>query len=365
MKHIVTIIGARPQFIKAAVLSRLIRSDKWNDKFKETIIHTGQHYDTNMSEVFFMDMKIPKPDIYLNIGGGTHGEMTGKMLIQIEYELLRLKPDMLVVYGDTNSTLAGTLAASKLNIPVAHIEAGLRSFHKKMPEEQNRILTDHLSEWLFCPTSVAVKNLENEGILKGVYEVGDIMLDASLFYRKILQNERASGLSRLKDLKGVTTEILDANFALATVHRAENTDDIDKLSSIISAFNDFETNVILPLHPRTKKQIAAFGLNFNSNIFVIDPVGYFEMLELEMKSVCIITDSGGIQKEAYFLRKPCITLREQTEWVETVESGWNILVGSNKEKIMKAFSSFKKGKVDIQNLYGSGNAGEVILSRLS
>jgi UDP-GlcNAc3NAcA epimerase len=191
------------------------------------------------------------------------------------------------------------------------------------------------------------------------------MLDASLFYRNILQSESTSGFSRLKDLKGITTEILDGNFVLATVHRAENTDDIEKLSNIISAFNDFETNVIFPLHPRTKKQIAAFGLCLNSNIHVIDPVGYFEMLELEMKSVCIITDSGGIQKEAYFLKKPCITLREQTEWVETLESGWNILVGSDKEKIMKAFSSFKKGKVYICNLYGRGNAGEVILSKLS
>jgi UDP-GlcNAc3NAcA epimerase len=365
MIHIVTIVGARPQFIKAAVLSRLIRSDQWKDGFCETLIHTGQHYDANMSEVFFTDMKIPKPDINLNIGSGMHGEMTGKMLIQIEAKLMKLKPDLVVVYGDTNSTLAGALAASKLNIPVAHIEAGLRSFYMKMPEEQNRILTDHLSEWLFCPTDTAIKNLANEGITKGVFNVGDIMLDASLFYRRILNEEEALGISRLKNIEGFTLEVFKEGFALATVHRAENTDDPVKLANIIGAFNELGTNIILPLHPRTRKYITASGLRFNQNIYVIDPIGYLEMLELEMNCSCIITDSGGVQKEAYFLQKPCITLREQTEWLETVETGWNILVGSNKKKILEAYSFLRTGERKIINLFGKGNAGQEILIKLS
>lgn len=365
MKHIVTIIGARPQFIKAAVLSRLIRSSSWKYKFRETLIHTGQHYDANMSEVFFTDMKIPKPDIYLNIGGGMHGEMTGRMLIQIEAELLRLKPDLVVVYGDTNSTLAGALAASKLNIPIVHIEAGLRSFYKKMPEEQNRILTDHLSEWLFCPTEVAIRNLNNEGIAQNTHLVGDIMLDASLFYRQIIKDDDAKGISRLRNIEGLTSDLINGNFALATVHRAENTDDPTKLSSIVDAFNKLKTNIILPLHPRTRKYIDASGLSLNSNVFVIDPIGYLEMLELEMNCSCILTDSGGIQKEAYFMQKPCITLREQTEWVETVESGWNILVGSDQKKIIKAYSRMSPEKNEIPSLFGNGNAGCKILSILS
>jgi UDP-GlcNAc3NAcA epimerase len=362
MKRIVTIVGARPQFIKAAVLSRLIRSDEWNGKFHETIIHTGQHYDINMSEVFFNDMKIPEPEIHLNIGGGTHGEMTGKMLIQIETELLRLKPDLVVVYGDTNSTLAGALAASKSHIPVAHIEAGLRSFFKKMPEEQNRVLTDHLSEWLFCPTDISIQNLAKEGITQGVHIVGDIMLDASLFYRRILKDEEVLGISRLINIKGLPTEVLNGSFALATVHRAENTDDPEKLANIVGAFNELGTNIILPLHPRTRKYVSEAGLVFNSNVLVIDPIGYFEMLELEMNCKCIITDSGGIQKEAYFLQKPCITLREQTEWVETVDNGWNTLVGSDKIKIINAFSLMKSGIKETLNLYGKGKTGQNILT---
>ena len=363
MKHIVTIVGARPQFIKAAVLSRLIRSVSWNTKFHETLIHTGQHYDANMSEVFFNDMKIPRPDIHLNIGGGTHGEMTGKMLIQIEAELIRLKPDLVVVYGDTNSTLAGALAASKLHIPVAHIEAGLRSFYKRMPEEQNRILTDHLAEWLFCPTEIAVNNLADEGITRGVYTVGDIMLDASLYYRQILKDEKTVGTNRLKNIQGLPFEVVDGSYALATVHRAENTDDPEKLANIVGALNELKTNIILPLHPRTLKCIAEANLQFNSNVFVIEPIGYLEMLELEMNCTCIITDSGGIQKEAYFLQKPCITLREQTEWVETVESGWNILVGSNKKRIKEAFKNISIPKY-YPNYYGNGNTGNEILIQL-
>ena len=364
MIRIVTIVGARPQFIKAAVLSRLIRSYDWNTKFHETLIHTGQHYDANMSEVFFTDMKIPNPEIHLNIGGGNHGEMTGRMLIHIESELIRLKPDIVVVYGDTNSTLAGALAASKLHIPVAHIEAGLRSFYKIMPEEQNRILTDHLSTWLFCPTDTAIKNLTNEGIIQGVHMVGDIMLDASIFYRQILKNEKSDGISRLNNLNNLTPEIFNGSFALATIHRAENTDDSEKLSNIISALNQLKTNIILPIHPRTRKKISETSLQFNTNISVIDPIGYLEMLELEMNCKCIITDSGGVQKEAYFMQKPCITLREQTEWIETVEYGWNTLTGSDTNRILSAFE--KINELDkYSNYYGTGNTGERILSMLS
>lgn len=365
MKEIVTIVGARPQFIKAAVLSRQIRSEEWEGIFHETLIHTGQHYDTNMSEVFFNDLKIPKPDINLNIGSGMHGEMTGKMLMQIESKLLKLKPDLIVVYGDTNSTLAGALAASKLHIPIAHIEAGLRSYNKQMPEEQNRILTDHLSEFLFCPTNISVQNLTKEGIENGVHNVGDIMFDAFQFYTQLLEKEKEHGKSRLSIFSELTSEILNSGFVLATIHRAENTDEPGKLKNIIFALNELNTTIILPLHPRTRKLIDASGIKFNPNVIVINPVGYFEMLELEMNCGCIITDSGGLQKEAYFMQKPCITIREQTEWVETVESGWNVLVGSSKKKITKAFSSINKGRCDSNNLFGNGDAGQEILSILT
>ena len=361
MKHIVTIIGARPQFIKAAVLSRLIRTKKWKEKFKETIIHTGQHYDENMSNIFFKELDIPHPDIHLNIVSNTHGEMTGRMLIQTESELIRLKPDLINVYGDTNSTLAGALAAAKLNIPIAHIEAGLRSFSRNMPEEQNRIITDHLSTWLFCPTKTAIKNLQRENINQNIYNVGDIMLDASLFYSKIISDEKSSGLSRIKWIKSLQVAIENGNYALATIHRAENTDNVDSITSIIDALNELKTIIILPLHPRTKKIINRLGIKLHSNIIVIDPIGYFEMLELEMNCSCIITDSGGIQKEAYFLQKPCITLRDQTEWIETIDSGWNILVGSNKDKIINAFSLVKSGQKQTKCLFGKGNTGQRIL----
>lgn len=364
MTKILTIVGARPQFVKAAVLSRLIRSDEWNEKFSEVLVHTGQHYDKNMSDVFFSDMEIPKPDYNLNIGSGTHGKMTGLMLMGIEEILLKEKPDILIIYGDTNSTLAGALAASKLHIPIAHVEAGLRSYWKRMPEEQNRILADHISDYLFCPTETAVSNLKKEGIEKNVYNVGDIMLDANIFYLEKLRKEKIEGKNRLNEIKELPTDVLKNDFVLATVHRAENTDNIDKLKNIISAFNSLNVNIVLPIHPRTKKIIEDNNLSLNSNVHLINPVGYFEMLELEQKCKCIITDSGGVQKEAYFMKKPCITLRDQTEWVETVESGWNTLVGTDKRNIILAFERMETNN-PTPEFYGNGLTGKNILRILS
>jgi UDP-GlcNAc3NAcA epimerase len=348
MKKIVTVVGARPQFIKAAVISRTLKEES-SDSVKEIIVHTGQHYDKNMSDVFFHEMEIPQPDYNLNVGSGTHGKMTGRMLEGIETLLLDEKPDMLLVYGDTNSTIAGALAASKLHIPVAHIEAGLRSFNMKMPEEQNRILTDHISSQLFCPTDTAVENLKNEGISEGVFRTGDVMLDASLFYRK---KNKAS------------IQINTDKFILMTLHRAENTDDPQRLKSIISAINQLDGyDIILPLHPRTKKIIAQSGEKIASHIRVIEPVGFFDMLYLEERCQFILTDSGGVQKEAFFFKKPCITLRDQTEWVETIDTGWNVLVGAEKNKIINAVESVSIPR-DWPDLYGDGNSGRVISKEL-
>jgi len=360
MKKILTIIGARPQFVKAAVLSRLIRCEEWKALFHETILHTGQHYDENMSEIFFRDMQIPKPDIHLHIGGTTHGAMTGQMLIEIEAALIRVKPDMVLVYGDTNSTLAGALAASKLHIPVVHVEAGLRSYNMHMPEEQNRILTDHLSTWLFCPTDTAVKNLGREGITNGVHQVGDIMYDATLYYQNVLLNEEKQGLNRLEN---IGLKKIPQQFLLATIHRAENTDDATRLAQIVEALSAAPFEIIFPLHPRTRKKLAEAGIILKHNVHVIEPIGYLEMLALEMKAKAIITDSGGVQKEACFMQKPCITLREETEWVETVEKGWNTLTGPDKNKILKAVNKLNTPN-DTINLYGNGKTGVNVLEIL-
>ena len=360
MIKICTIIGARPQFVKAAVLSRLIRSEEWKALFHETILHTGQHYDENMSDVFFRDMQIPKPDIQLHIGGTTHGAMTGKMLIEIEAALIRVKPDMVLVYGDTNSTLAGALAASKLHIPVVHVEAGLRSYNLRMPEEQNRILTDHLSTWLFCSTNTAVKNLSREGITNGVHQVGDIMYDATLYYQNVLLNEEKQGLNRLEN---IGLKKIPQQFQLATIHRAENTDDATRLAQIVEALSEVPYDIILPLHPRTRKKLIESKIELGDNIQSIEPIGYLEMLALELRAEAIITDSGGVQKEAYFLRKPCITLRDETEWIETLENGWNILVGADKEKIIKTCNS-KMTPNNQNNFFGTGDTGSKVLKRL-
>ena len=355
MKTILTVIGARPQFVKAAVLSRLIRQ-KHSQNFREILVHTGQHYDNNMSDIFFEEMGIPEPDYNLNIGSGSHGKMTGAMLEAIEDLLLEIKPDYLLVYGDTNSTLAGALAASKLHIPVVHVEAGLRSFNMRMPEEQNRIVADHLATHLLCPTETAIENLKKEGITKGVVNIGDIMLDASLFYRKKVETTQSflpAEISKLDD------------FFLITLHRAENTDDKKRLTSIVTALNSLKDKTgVLPLHPRTKKMLDKWGLSFKDHIKITDPVGYLDMIRLESSCNFILTDSGGVQKEAYFFEKPCITMRDQTEWVETINAGCNVLVGADQSKILSAIMKFSNQKFEYPMLYGYGDAGERILESL-
>lgn len=347
---IVTVLGARPQFIKAAAVSKKIR-----EKHNEIIIHTGQHYDSNMSEIFFSELNIPKPDYNLQVGSGGHGFQTGNMLIQIEEILKNENPELTLVYGDTNSTLAGALASSKMLIPVAHVEAGLRSFNKNMPEEQNRILTDHLSKYLFVPTRSSEKNLGLEGISSGVYNVGDVMYDAILHF-----GELAKVKSKVQEELGV----YDNDYILATIHRAENTNDINRLTNIVNALNECNRKIVLPLHPRTKKYINDYGLRINDNIVLIEPVGYLDMISLEVHSNRIVTDSGGVQKEAYFMNKPCITLRDETEWVETVENGWNVLAGTNRTKILDSILNFhplqKQNKV-----FGNGNAAELISAILN
>lgn len=343
---IITIVGARPQFIKAAPVSRVLRKEH-----EEILIHTGQHYDKNMSDIFFNELKIPKPDYNLEIGSGSHGAMTGRMIEKLEEIYLNEKPDLVLVYGDTNSTIAGALAASKLLIPVVHVEAGLRSFNKAMPEEQNRILTDHVSRLLLVPTEDAVKNLKNEGITKGVHNVGDVMYDAVLMFKEIAKSKEEL-LSKLGVNKG--------QYILTTIHRAENTNDIERLKRMIEALNECGERIILPLHPRTKKFITDYGLHFNDNITVIDPIGYLEMLMLEENSKMIVTDSGGVQKEAYFMGKPCITMRDETEWVETVQIGWNVVVGTDKEKILYNIKNFKPTTRQ-ELIFGDGKASEKIL----
>lgn len=347
---ILTIVGARPQFIKAAPVSRKIR-----EEYKEILVHTGQHYDINMSQVFFDKLKIPQPDYNLNIGSFKHGEQTGRMLIGIERILLKENPDMVLVYGDTNSTLGGALATSKLNIPLAHIEAGLRSYNKKMPEEINRIITDHLSSLLFCPTKNAVDNLKKEGIIQGVYNTGDVMYDSILYYSKILQNNA----QWVKDLN-----INPGKYYLATIHRPENTENKENLSTVLKAFNNLNQTVVFPVHPRTLNRLKGYGINKDSfrNIQFINPVDYLDMLKLIMNCLKVFTDSGGIQKEAYFLDKPCITLREQTEWVETLKGNWNVLVQIEYNTILKAH---KEQRVNYQvkedRIFGVGRASEKIL----
>lgn len=336
--HIVSIVGARPQFIKLSPLSKGIRERG----FFETVLHTGQHYDHNMSKLFFEELEIPSPNYNLKIGSASHGTQTGKMMISIEEVLCKLNPDIVLVFGDTNSTLAGALTASKLDLPVAHIEAGLRSFNKKMPEELNRIMTDHISDYLFCPNQNAINNLMREGIQKGIYLVGDLMHDSVMHFSKIARQKSTI----LKNL-GLNS----GKYLFVTVHRAENTDNFEKLNNIIDALNELDFQVIFPLHPRTKKKIEDFGLfeKIKRNIVLIDPVGYLDMLCLEMNAYSILTDSGGVQKEAYWMKIPCITLRNETEWIETVESGWNTLVGSDKQLIINNVKSLQYGIVEQEN----------------
>lgn len=346
---ILTVIGARPQFIKAAAVSNKLR-----ENHQEILIHTGQHYDNNMSDIFFEELEIPKPNYNLNIGSGNHGYQTGKMLEELEKIYLSESPDIVLVYGDTNSTLAAALAASKLLIPIAHIEAGLRSFNMNMPEEQNRVLTDHISKYLFAPTETAIKNLKNENIINNVYNTGDVMFDAiKLFKEKALKTS-----SVLKN-----NNIIPNEYILSTIHRAENTNSINKLKNIIDALNEYNKSIVLPLHPRTLKFIKDYGLKINTNIKIINPVGYLDMINLENNAKKIVTDSGGVQKEAYFLQKPCITMRDETEWLETVENGWNIIVGSNKDKILDAIINFNPNG-EQKMVFGLGNAADIISEKL-
>lgn len=352
---ILTIVGARPQFIKAAAVSRVISS--FAGKVEEVIVHTGQHFDANMSDVFFTEMDIPRPKYNLDIHGVNHGTMTGRMLEGIEEIILKEKPDWLLVYGDTNSTLAGALAAAKLQVKVAHVEAGLRSFNMKMPEEVNRILADRISTILLCPTKTAVTNLENEGYKNLPIKIemtGDVMLDAARFYEK-----------KAKAMAKVANEVKYSKFALSTIHRAENTDDIVRLKEIVLALNEIHKTipVVLPLHPRTSKKLIDHGIKLD--VHLLEPVGYFDMISFLSRCELVLTDSGGLQKEAYFFEKPCVTFRDETEWVELVEVGANKVVGANKEAIVKAVESYLKEKSNFtQKLYGEGKASEKIIEAI-
>lgn len=381
---IVTVVGARPQFIKAAAVSRAIqafnrgpssfnrRSSK--RRIQEILVHTGQHYDYLMDRVFFEELQLPRPDYHLGVGSSSHARQTAMMLERIESILGREKPEVVIVYGDTNSTLSGALAAAKLNIPVAHVEAGLRSYHRTMPEEINRLLTDHISTLLFCPTTQAVRNLLKEGIKDGetraVEKVGDVMYDSILYYSKLAGKRstilRELGLLRSKGPFAPNSTLRTLNYYLATLHRAENTDDPKRLKSILEALNKIGVDipVILPLHPRTKKMIKAHHLlTETKRIQLIDPVSYLNMLILEKNAKAILTDSGGVQKEAYWLEVPCFTLREETEWVETVKSGWNVLVGKDVKRIVNEVrrGGSRKPNRKGMGIFGNGKASEKIV----
>ena len=342
-----SVVGARPQFIKAAPVSRVLRR-----KHEEVLVHTGQHYDDNMSDVFFRELDIPEPDINLGVGSGPHGAQTAGMMTGIEKVALDVKPDWVLVYGDTNSTVAAALVAAKLHIPVAHVEAGLRSFDRRMPEEINRVLTDHVSDLLLCPTETAIRNLAREGIDRGVHLVGDVMYDAFLFNLETAR-KRESVVKQLGLAPG--------GFALATLHRAENTDDPERLSAVLAGIEQSGLQVVLPLHPRTRSRLTG---DLPSRIRILEPVGYLDMLNLEADAEVIVTDSGGVQKEAYFLDKPCVTLRDTTEWTETVEAGWNVLAGWDAVQIAEAMRTFRPKGVH-PDLFGDGHAAEQIADLLN
>lgn len=351
---IVTIVGARPQFIKAAVVSRAFNLRR--DQVREVIVHTGQHFDANMSDLFFHELDIPKPAYHLGIGGGTHGQNTGRMLEAVETVLMNEKPDWALVYGDTDSTLAGALAAVKIHVPVAHVEAGLRSFNLRMPEEVNRVATDHLCTRAFTPTTTATRNLISEGVpKKRISQAGDVMYDAALYYARKAE-QQSSILRKL--------EIEPNSYGLATVHRQENTDSRDNLNAILAGLAASPVPIILPLHPRTRKRLADFGLSVPKTVRIVEPVGYLDMTILEKHARLIVTDSGGVQKEAYFHHVPCITLREETEWTETVEAGGNVLVGPNAELIANYLSAKHTQKNFVQGLFGDGASGEKIAAEL-
>jgi UDP-N-acetylglucosamine 2-epimerase len=353
---VATVVGARPQLIKAAPVSRALR-DAGHSEF---LIHTGQHYDYGMSQVFFEEMGLPEPDVNLCVGSGPHGWQTGRMLALVEEILIAEKPDRVLVYGDTNSTLAGALAACKLRFPLAHVEAGLRSFNREMPEEHNRVLADHCSDLLFCPTKTAVDNLAQEGIRRNVKLVGDTMYDAVLQFTEIA----AKRSTILEDLGLKPKEYL-----LATVHRPYNTDEPESLRRLLAAFREVGEPVVFPVHPRTRAKIAELNgtsgiKSSHGNVRMIEPVGYLDMLRLERSARLILTDSGGMQKEAYFFGVPCVTLRPETEWVETVEAGWNVLVGTDRERIVEAASNYVPPQKQPPPLFGDGSASAKIVRLL-
>ncbi len=364
---IATVVGARPQFVKAAMVSRALQrvgAQGGAEAPREIIIHTGQHYDTNMSQVFFDDLGLPASRHNLGVGSASHGEQTGRMLIRLEAVLQQERPDIVLTYGDTNSTLAAALVASKLHIPLVHVEAGLRSFNKRMPEELNRILTDHAADLLFCPTATAVQNLRAEGITQHVYNVGDVMYDATLFFATLAER-RAAHVRRLSEGKP---------YYLATVHRQENTDNPERLAGILEALGRLNEVVIFPVHPRTAsalRQHNLWGLEGSPNgIRLIPPVSFLEMLNLEKHARLILTDSGGVQKEAYFLNVPCVTLREETEWVETVAAGVNVLAGACTERIVSAVDRLRHGALSqtsgplARQPFGDGQAATKIVEIL-
>jgi UDP-GlcNAc3NAcA epimerase len=341
--NIVSVVGARPQFVKAAPVSRKLR-----EQHTEILVHTGQHYDYDMSGIFFDGLEIPAPDVNLGVGSGAHGAQTGAMLKAIENILISEEPDWLLVYGDANSTLAGALAASKVCVPVAHVEAGLRSFNRRMPEEVNRVITDHLSNLLLCPSDTAVRNLAAEGISRDVRVVGDVMLDVLNWATERASSKPSKILRRLR---------LTKPFVLATVHRSENTDDRPRLARILRALDALDEPVVFPVHPRTRRAIEELNWQQKPHIRLIDPVGYIEMVTLARSARLVLTDSGGLQKEAYWLGVPCLTLRDETEWVETVDAGWNGLVGSDVDRIVQTVRTFKPAGPR-PALYGDGRAAE-------
>jgi len=347
--EVASIVGARPQFIKAAPLDRELRK-----LGQHVLIHTGQHYDYALSAVFFEQLEIPEPHYNLGVGSASHGKQTGEMLIRIEETLIQEEPDCILVYGDTNSTLAGALAAVKLHLPVAHVEAGLRSFNRSMPEEINRVLTDHVANLLYCPTETARSNLLREGIADGVFNFGDVMYDSVLQSMEVA--DRVSSLLASLDLR-------PGSYLLATVHRPANTDEEQNLANILRALGSTEEVVVFPAHPRASQAMERLGLTVPANVRLLEPVSYLDMLALEKNARLILTDSGGVQKEAYFFGVPCVTLREETEWVETTEAGWNLLVGADEQRIVEAIRGFRPAG-ERPPLFGDGKASQRIALHL-
>lgn len=346
--RVLTIVGARPQFVKAAVVSRALRG-----RHTEILVHTGQHYDRNMSDVFFEDLDLPAPARHLGIGSGAHGEQTGRMLIAIEATLFEEKPDLVLLYGDTNSTLAGALAAAKLHVPIAHVEAGCRSYDRRMAEEMNRVLTDHLATWLLCPTRTAAGNLEREGLREGIHVVGDVMLD--LCRERLPAAEQSSTLRARLGLG-------ERDYVVATIHRAENTDDPQRLGMLIDALGHLENAVLFPVHPRTRAALAGIGMP--SNVRAIDPLGYLDMLAVVRHARAVVTDSGGLQKEACFLETPCVTVRPSTEWPETIATGWNVCVEGGAAAIASAVRAARPPAASTTDVFGDGDAAARIVACL-